>query len=56
MLNAPYDYNNRLLDAVAERHLISRKMLLYIYKSDDFTNEEIWSKGGAMRWNILLMN
>ena len=31
ILNAPYRYNNRLLDMVAERHLISVNMLTYIY-------------------------
>lgn len=44
ILNAPYRYNNRLLDTVAERHLISVKMLTYFYEGD-FTNEE--------RWNLL---
>lgn len=29
ILNAPYNYHNRLLEAVAERHLISVKMLTY---------------------------
>lgn len=41
ILNAPYTYNNRLLDAVGERHLISVKMLTYIYEND-FTSEETW--------------
>lgn len=41
ILNAPYRYNNRLLDTVAERHLISVKMLTYIYEGE-FKNEEIW--------------
>jgi ATP-dependent DNA helicase RecQ len=40
-LNAPYNYNNRLLEAVAERHLISVKMLTYLYEGD-FANEERW--------------
>lgn len=44
ILNAPYHYNNRLLEAVAERHLISVKMLTYLYEGD-FSNEE--------RWNLL---
>ena len=44
ILNAPNFYNNRLLDTVAERHLISVKMLTYLYEGD-FTNED--------RWNIL---
>jgi ATP-dependent DNA helicase RecQ len=41
ILNAPYRYKNRLLDTVAERHMISVKMLTYLYESD-FKNEEIW--------------
>lgn len=41
IINAPYRYNNRLLDMVSERHLISVKMLTYLYE-EDFTNEEIW--------------
>lgn len=44
ILNAPYRYNNRLLDTVADRHLISVKMLTYLYEGD-FSNEE--------RWNLL---
>lgn len=42
ILNAPYNYNNRLLDMVADRHLISVKMLTYIYEGG-YSNEEIWS-------------
>lgn len=41
IINAPYHYNNRLLEAVAERHLISVKMLTYLYEGD-FTNETRW--------------
>lgn len=41
ILNAPYRYNNRLLDTVAERHLISVKMLTYLYEKE-FSNEEMW--------------
>lgn len=44
ILNAPYHYNNRLLDTVAERHLISVKMLTYLYEGD-FTSDN--------RWNII---
>lgn len=44
ILNAPYNYHNRLLEAIAERHLISVKMLTYLYEGD-FTNED--------RWNLL---
>ena len=42
ILNAPYRYNNRLLDTVAERHLISVKMLTYIYESG-LKSEQIWN-------------
>ena len=41
IINAPYRYHNRLLESVAERHLISVKMLSYLYESD-FDNSEIW--------------
>lgn len=41
IINAPYRYDNRLLDAVAERHLVSVKMLTYLYEGD-FTSEERW--------------
>lgn len=41
ILNAPYRYNNRLLDTVAERHLISVKMLTYLYEGD-FSSKERW--------------
>lgn len=42
ILNAPHRYNNRLLDSVAERHLISVKMLTYLYEGD-FNSEEVWT-------------
>ena len=41
ILNAPSRYHNRLLDTVAERHLISVKMLTYLYEGD-FKNDEMW--------------
>ena len=41
ILNAPYHYNNKLLDEVAKRHLISVKMLTYFYEGD-FSNDERW--------------
>lgn len=41
ILNAPYRYRNRLLDTISERHLISVKMLTYLYEGD-FTNEKLW--------------
>ena len=44
ILNAPYRYDNRLLDTVAERHLISVKMLTYLYEGE-FSSED--------RWNLL---
>lgn len=44
IINAPNNYKNRLLESVAERHLISVKMLTYFYEGD-FPNEE--------RWNLL---
>ena len=42
ILNAPQRYQNRLLNAVAERHLVSVKMLTYLYEGD-FENEEMWT-------------
>lgn len=42
IVNAPYRYDNRLLEAVAERHLISVKMLTYLYEGD-FSNEDRWN-------------
>lgn len=41
ILNAPYRYKNRLLDTVTERHLISVKMLTYLYEGE-FRNEQMW--------------
>lgn len=41
ILNRPGRYQNRLLDAVSIRHLISVKMLTYIYEGN-FSSEEIW--------------
>lgn len=41
ILNAPYKYKNRLLDVVSERHLVSVKMLTYLYDRD-FDSEEVW--------------
>lgn len=42
IINAPYHYSNRLLEAVAERHLISVKMLTYLYEGN-FSNEARWN-------------
>ena len=41
IINEPYRYHNRLLDVVSERHLISVKMLTYLYEGD-FKNDEMW--------------
>lgn len=41
ILNNPSQYNNKLLDSVKNRHLISVNMLTYIYESM-FSSEEIW--------------
>ena len=42
ILNSPFNYKNRLLNAVSERHLISVKMLTFLYEGD-FSNDEIWN-------------
>ena len=42
IIKAPYRYHNRLLEIVSERHLISVKMLTYIYEGD-FSNDETWN-------------
>lgn len=44
IINAPFQYENRLLNMVSERHQVSVKMLTYLYEND-FSSEE--------RWNIL---
>lgn len=44
IINAPYRYENRLLNMVADRHKVSVKMLTYLYENS-FSSEE--------RWNIL---
>lgn len=41
IIKNPYSYKNRLLESVSERHLISVKMLTYIYEGD-FSSDEIW--------------
>ena len=41
IIDSPGRYRNRLLETVAERHLISVQMLTYLYEGG-FTNEEIW--------------
>lgn len=42
ILNAPYRYHNRLLDTVSERHLISVKMLTYLYEGE-FSSDNRWN-------------
>ena len=41
IVNNPGAYKNRLLEMVGERHLISVKMLTYIYEGG-FSNDQIW--------------
>lgn len=41
IVNRPEKYENKLLDNVAIRHLISVKMLTYLYEND-FSSEEKW--------------
>ncbi|MDE5697679.1 MAG: DEAD/DEAH box helicase, partial [Lachnospiraceae bacterium] len=41
IINNPKNYRNRLLDMVAERHLISVKMMTYLF-GNEFHNAEIW--------------
>ncbi len=41
IINRPGAYKNRLLDMVSERHLISVKMLTYIFEGD-FSSAQIW--------------
>ena len=42
IISAPYSYDNRLLKSVSERHLISVKMLSYLYENG-FSSEEMWN-------------
>lgn len=42
IIKNPNSYKNRLLESVSERHLISVKMLTYIYEGG-FSSEEIWN-------------
>ena len=41
IINRPGAYRNRLLDMVSERHLISVKMLTYIFEGD-YNSSQIW--------------
>ena len=41
ILKQPWKYENRLLKTVAERHMVSVKMLTYLYEND-FTSERRW--------------
>lgn len=43
ILNAPQFYHNRILQAVSERHMISVKMMTYLFESG-FTSDEIWEQ------------
>lgn len=42
IIEHPEQYKNKLLDTVAERHLISVNMLTYLYEGG-FTSEQIWN-------------
>lgn len=42
IVNSPGRYHNKLLDMVADRHLVSVKMLTYLYEND-FNSDEIWN-------------
>ena len=42
IVSNPSGYNNRLLEAIAERHLLSVKMLTYLYEGN-FTSDESWN-------------
>lgn len=42
IINAPGLYENKLLSAVSERHLISVKMLSYLYENS-FSSQDIWN-------------
>ena len=41
IINDPARYNNKILNSVSERHLISVKMLTYLFEGN-FNSEEIW--------------
>lgn len=41
ILNNPYGYENRLLNMVSDRHLISVKMLTYLYESN-LNSDDLW--------------
>lgn len=41
IINDPTRYNNKILNSISERHLISVKMLTYLFEGN-FSNEEIW--------------
>ena len=42
IIDSPGSYDNKLLDSVSERHLISVKMLTYLYENG-FTSGEMWN-------------
>ena len=42
IISYPKSYNNKLLSSVSERHLISVKMLTYLYENG-FTSDDMWN-------------
>lgn len=42
VIDNPAGYKNRLMESIAERHILNGKMLKYIYEND-FDSDEIWS-------------
>lgn len=42
IINDPYHYKNKLLETVTNRHLISVKMLTYLFEGE-FSSTEIWN-------------
>ena len=42
IINAPRRYKNKLLESIEDRHLISVKMLMYIFENN-FDSETIWN-------------
>lgn len=42
IINDPINYKNRLLETVYEKHLISVKMLTYLYEGE-FSNDNMWN-------------
>ena len=42
IINDPINYKNRLLETVYEKHLISVKMLTYLYEGE-FSSDNMWN-------------